>query len=875
MINANTAILNNISAPVRKHISKVELLKGSTFTKTGVNFITAGDIAPIKQQLGITLKNKNLFTTAFYNTCYYSSYKNTDSNSFTITKNISVNGQGWASFKIYFEIGKYQIKADVTASDGLKCGWSIMDSSSSTFILNAASWGTVNADFNITTAGVYTLYFYTNYSSKSGAAYTFSNIQIEKGNTKTDFLPYVDFSTVNISAYSCNLLPYPYADATKEVSGVTFTNNGDGSVTAVGTAEGGAATFSLSQDASMLTDGVTYYAKGAGGGVSFVVAAYDESGNITYLSSPFTWSSAYKSVWFYLQVNSGRSVNTTIYPHIVIDEALEYEPYAAPARATATAEGIVEGLKPNSSNITLISDTAGVFMQLTYKAYEVADTYSYTDALKSFSVDRVDESSKFFGFGISQKTNIKLIDTERQKNITTANAFKIYLGAGESYIKPLPIFYVTECRRDENTNELSITAYDGIDKAKENTVNELGLSSYSIKDFVRACAAFLNCKGVRFVNIPEDDTGLNLSYETGANFEGTETIRDALNAAAEATLSIYYINADDILVFKRLDLSGQAVLTIDKEQYITLKSGDNKRLSAICSATELGDNVIAALNVTGSTQYLRDNPFLELREDIADILDAAINTIGGLTINQFELDWRGNYLLELGDKIELVTKDNATVISYLLNDSFTYDGSLSQSSSYKYEYSEAENVDNPTNLGEALRATFARVDKANKQIQLVASETEANKKAVAALELNTGEINLSVSKLEKDTKDAINSLNEDIATAKKEASLAVTEEQVKITIKNELESGTSKVVTEKGYSFTDDGLIVDNADSEMKTAITDDGMQVFKNDEAVLTANNAGVDAQNLHATTYLIVGKNSRFEDYDDERTGCFWIGG
>ena len=60
----------------------------------------------------------------------------------------------------------------------------------------------------------------------------------------------------------------------------------------------------------------------------------------------------------------------------------------------------------------------------------------------------------------------------------------------------------------------------------------------------------------------------------------------------------------------------------------------------------------------------------------------------------------------------------------------------------------------------------------------------------------------------------------------------------------------------------------------MKTQITEDGMTVYKNDSAVLTANNVGVNAVNLHATTYLIIGTNSRFEDYGS-RTGCFWIGG
>ena len=63
----------------------------------------------------------------------------------------------------------------------------------------------------------------------------------------------------------------------------------------------------------------------------------------------------------------------------------------------------------------------------------------------------------------------------------------------------------------------------------------------------------------------------------------------------------------------------------------------------------------------------------------------------------------------------------------------------------------------------------------------------------------------------------------------------------------------------------------------MKTQITDDGMKIYKNSEIMLTANNQGVDAKNLHATTYLIIGENSRMEDYTEgtsKRTAVFWIG-
>ena len=64
----------------------------------------------------------------------------------------------------------------------------------------------------------------------------------------------------------------------------------------------------------------------------------------------------------------------------------------------------------------------------------------------------------------------------------------------------------------------------------------------------------------------------------------------------------------------------------------------------------------------------------------------------------------------------------------------------------------------------------------------------------------------------------------------------------------------------------------------MTTTITEDGMAVYRDETEVLTADNTGVYATNLHAKTFLIVGKYSRFEDYinqdNEPRTGCFWLG-
>lgn len=64
----------------------------------------------------------------------------------------------------------------------------------------------------------------------------------------------------------------------------------------------------------------------------------------------------------------------------------------------------------------------------------------------------------------------------------------------------------------------------------------------------------------------------------------------------------------------------------------------------------------------------------------------------------------------------------------------------------------------------------------------------------------------------------------------------------------------------------------------MANLLTHTGMSVTRSEEDVLTANNGGVIAINLTAKQYLIVGANSRFEDYsngtDTKRTACFYVG-
>lgn len=502
-----------------------------------------------------------------------------------------------------------------------------------------------------------------------------------------------------------------------------------------------------------------------------------------------------------------------------------------------------------------------------YNGSALANTFTEADKIISFDIQRVGEDGKFFGFGICHRLNIHLIDVERELNITTAYSIKMSIGVGTDYVS-FPTFNVSEVHRDEKTNELSITAYDIIYQTSNYTVKDLTLTKpYTIKQFCDSIGTLLG------VSVRGHDN-FALSYNNGANFEGEENIRDVLDDVAEATQTIYYLDATNTLCFKQLDKDGSAVISIDKSKYITLKSGIGHRLQTICSTNELGNDVSESSTLIGSTQYVRDNAFWELRDDIADLVHDAITAIGNISIDVFNCTWRGNPALEIGDKLTLITNDNKTLTSYLLNDTIKYDGTLSEQTQWKYDVNSTETASNPTNLGDAIKQTYARVNKAEKQIDIVASNIEQNTEDIAAIQVNMNNISASVTNVQKNLDNMSDGLNNRMTEVEKKSELAMTDEQVAIKISNALANGVSSVKTETGFVFDKDGLTISKSDSELSTNIDEDGMSVIKGTEEVLTADNTGVNAINLTAHQYLIIGKNSRFEDYGSDRTGCFWIG-
>lgn len=149
--------------------------------------------------------------------------------------------------------------------------------------------------------------------------------------------------------------------------------------------------------------------------------------------------------------------------------------------------------------------------------------------------------------------------------------------------------------------------------------------------------------------------------------------------------------------------------------------------------------------------------------------------------------------------------------------------------------------------------------------------------SVSQLTLENSAIKATVSNVENTMNDVTGDLD---ATKSEVAAMKLTSESLNLQLEDINYNGVTKVVTETGFTFDREGMTVDSTDSPTKTQVTPDGMTVYTKDadggqSEVLEATSEGVDATNLHAKTYLIIGGRSRFENYGTNRTGCFWIGG
>ena len=160
-----------------------------------------------------------------------------------------------------------------------------------------------------------------------------------KGNLSGEIVTINDVSPIEhkmtVKVKGKNLIPYPYKTQSTTISGVTFTDNGDGTITVSGTATEEVIYSPIDTSTAFLLSSGTYVLSGGLSSLVYLQGKVLEDDTISIVDSgngkSFTITEA-MHCRFNIRITSGTTVNDTIKPQLEIGTvATEYAPYIDPS----------------------------------------------------------------------------------------------------------------------------------------------------------------------------------------------------------------------------------------------------------------------------------------------------------------------------------------------------------------------------------------------------------------------------------------------------------------------------------------------------------------------------------------------------------------
>ena len=370
---------------VKTKINGLNDVFAPTIKQTAIgNAITINDVSPIEHELKVKVKSKNLLAYPYADTTQtVKGVTVTDNGDGTITVNGTGNEMG--SFPFYFakslplEAGTYFISHQYTGT-----------------LPTTLMWGGIAKTESGNTAGIsvdgkntftekvylefYVMLYPSDYNSPT-TYYTYNNVvfkpYIVKDGEPTNYTPYIDLSTVNVSQYGKNLW--------NNDSIVIFNGNGISVENLSTQFRTSVKDKPLTVSYNVTSKNVTYSATGnlVFIGVRYldntqdyltIVNASTKDG-LNKLTIPIHEHKGlnYLSFSTHARFTSGTITISNIQIEIGAT-ATEYEPYIEPITATSNAEGVVNGLMSISPNVTLLANK-----EVTIECEYNTDTKTYID----------------------------------------------------------------------------------------------------------------------------------------------------------------------------------------------------------------------------------------------------------------------------------------------------------------------------------------------------------------------------------------------------------------------------------------------------------------------------------------------------------------
>lgn len=186
----------------------------------------------------------------------------------------------------------------------------------------------------------------------------------------SDLLPSYD---VTLTARGNNLIPYPYDDTTHTVNGITFIDNGDGTITANGTATGNATYFVKNYSLSLSAGKYTISGLPFDGSWTTAITQLASSNGFAFNNflaqgETFTLDSEVNDMVVVLVVFKGYTANNLVFKPMLNQgtTALPYEPYRK-TTYVPNEDGVIENIKSISPTMILETNFNDITINAVYQ----------------------------------------------------------------------------------------------------------------------------------------------------------------------------------------------------------------------------------------------------------------------------------------------------------------------------------------------------------------------------------------------------------------------------------------------------------------------------------------------------------------------------
>lgn len=451
------------------------------------------------------------------------------------------------------------------------------------------------------------------------------------------------------------------------------------------------------------------------------------------------------------------------------------------------------------------------------------------------------------------------------------------LSANDSSFEMIPIgIYKVDDYTDNDDGTLTIKALDNMIKFEFNydgseLVNEKGYAT-----LLEVAQDICNKAGVEL-----GSTSFLNSEKQIAVYDNTVTAREYISYIAESADCFAFIGRDGKLYFKHI-YENETEIALD--MFGEYKWGEEFKISKVSyedgiRSFKFGDETRNNLWISQDNMYIVDE------EQVENIY----NEINGLVANSFEGKTVIDPAIDIGDKIII---DGKPVI---YQGEMTLEGRFVVQISSKIQIKQKEET---TVKKESQKVVNRRVQSEINQIdgkitQLVEENAETSTKLSQheqTIDSITNKVSSNTTEINNNYQDILQKLGDkaqkdDVISLENKAETIQTNTDYAIKISEDIQAnGVSKVKTETGYTFDNDGLTIEKTNAKTKSKLNEAGLEITdatgSSEESLLFAGydkNIGetvVKSKNMNVEKYLTVGRYSRIEDYE-EGTGVFWIGG